>query len=198
MPIERKNAYGYNDILAAARGDLFGEGYARLPAPPMLMLDCVTKIASSGGAFDRGHARAEFYIRPDLWFFDCHFKHDPLMPGALGIEALWQLAGFYLAWYGCAGEARAIGGTIRFIDRIDDLTEVVEFGIDVRRIGRAGLGLVVANGWARADGRLAYTASDIRVACLPPGGPRRLERSPMPHVEDRRSWDNARNPSAVP
>ena len=102
---ERKSSYGYDDLLACARGDLFGPGNAQLPAPPMLMFDRITEISETGGAFDKGFIRAEFDIKPDLWFFECHFPGNPIMPGCLGLDAMWQMTGFYLGWLGWSAVA---------------------------------------------------------------------------------------------
>ena len=106
----RQSNYTYDELIACANGDLFGPGNARLPAPPLLMFDRITHISDSGGAHDKGEIRAELDIKPELWFFDCHFRTDPVMPGCLGLDAMWQLVGFYLGWLGNPGRGRALGG----------------------------------------------------------------------------------------
>ncbi|MCR9122247.1 MAG: 3-hydroxyacyl-[acyl-carrier-protein] dehydratase FabA [Phyllobacteriaceae bacterium] len=161
---EQKSSYTYEDILECARGDLFGPGNAQLPAPPMLMLHRITDISETGGDHDKGYARAEFDITPDLWFFECHFIGDPVMPGCLGLDALWQLTGFYLGWLGEPGKGRALStGEIKFTDMVTPSVKRLEFGIDFKRVRRGRLVLGIADGWMKADGETIYQASDLRV-----------------------------------
>ena len=130
----------------------------------MLMLHRVTDLSESGGEFGKGYARAEFDITDDLWFFPCHFQGDPVMPGCLGLDALWQLTGFYLGWLGEPGKGRALStGEVKFTGMVTPKTKLVEFGIDFRRVMRGKLVLGIANGWMKADGETIYQAKDLRV-----------------------------------
>jgi 3-hydroxyacyl-[acyl-carrier protein] dehydratase/trans-2-decenoyl-[acyl-carrier protein] isomerase len=159
---ERQNAYAYDELLACGRGELFGPGNAQLPLPPMLMFDRITHIDDTGGSHNRGQVRAELDIRPDLWFFGVHFQGDPVMPGCLGLDALWQMTGFFLGWGGSPGRGRALGGQIKLAGQITDDIAVVEYGIDIKRVMRSRLVLGIADGWVKADGKLIYEASDLR------------------------------------
>lgn len=151
-------------LLACARGELFGPGNARLPAPPMLMFDRITTIDETGGSQGKGLLVAEFDIRPDLWFFQCHFEGDPVMPGCLGLDAMWQLAGFYLPWLGEPGRGRALGvGEVKFSGQVLPDAKVVRYEIDVKRVLRGKLKLVIADGRTFVDDRLIYEAKDLRV-----------------------------------
>ena len=151
-------------LLACARGEMFGPGNARLPAPPMLMFDRITHIASEGGQYDKGMIRAELDITPDLWFFACHFIGDPVMPGCLGLDAMWQLTGFYLPWLGEPGRGRALGvGQVKFSGQVLPDAKRVSYEIDIRRVMRGKLNLVIADGRTLVDGREIYVASDMRV-----------------------------------
>ena len=162
--MSRRNSFSYEDLLACARGELFGPGNAQLPLPPMLMFDRIASIAEGGGAHGKGHIRAELDIRPDLWFFDCHFKGDPVMPGCLGLDALWQLCGFFLGWLGAPGRGRALGvGEVKFSDQVLTTVKKVVYGVDLKRVFRTKLVLGVADGWLEADGRRIYEAKDLRV-----------------------------------
>ena len=161
---DQKSSYTYEEILSCARGDMFGPGNAQLPAPPMLMLHRIIDISETGGEFDKGYARAEFDISPDLWFFECHFIGDPVMPGCLGLDALWQLTGFYLGWLGEPGKGRALStGEIKFTDMVTPKIKLIEYGVDFKRVMRGRLVLGIANGWMKADGEIIYRASDLRV-----------------------------------
>ncbi len=151
-------------LLACARGELFGTDNARLPAPPMLMFDRITTITEDGGAYGKGFIRAELDIHPDLWFFGCHFLNDPVMPGCLGVDAMWQLTGFFLPWLGEQGRGRAHGaGEIKFTGQVMPDAKVVAYEIDIRRVMRGRLKMVIADGRTYVDGREIYTASDMRV-----------------------------------
>ena len=161
---DRRSSYDYEDLLACGRGALFGPGNAQLPLPPMLMFDRIPAISAEGGEFGKGHVRAELDVRPDLWFFQCHFKGDPVMPGCLGVDALWQLLGFFLGWLGAPGRGRALGvGEVKFSGQVLPGVRLVEYGVELRRVVRSKLTLGIANGWLKADGDLIYQAQDLRV-----------------------------------
>lgn len=161
---EQQSSYDYTDLLACARGELFGPHNARLPLPPMLMFERITQINEAGGPHDKGMMRAELDIRPDLWFFGCHFKDDPVMPGCLGLDALWQMLGFFLAWSGSPGRGRALAvGQVKFSGMVLPNVKQVEYGIDLKRVIRRKLVLGIADGWLKADGETIYTAQDLRV-----------------------------------
>ncbi|AXA84959.1 beta-hydroxydecanoyl-ACP dehydratase [Lysobacter oculi] len=160
----RPHAFDREALLACARGELFGPGNAKLPAPPMLMFDRITEISETGGANGKGVIRAELDISPDLWFFGCHFVGDPVMPGCLGVDAMWQLAGFYLPWLGEPGRGRALGvGEVKFTGQVLPSAKVVQYEIDIRRVLRGKLRLVIADGRTLVDGREIYVAKDLRV-----------------------------------
>ena len=162
----RPSSFSYEDLLACARGQLFGAGNAQLPLPPMLMFDRISEIAEAGGEHGKGLVRAELELKPDLWFFSCHFKGDPVMPGCLGVDALWQLVGFFLGWLGAAGRGRALGvGEIKFSGQVLPTVKKVIYGIDIKRVMRSRLVLGIADGWLSADGEMIYRALDLKV-CL--------------------------------
>ena len=161
---ERPNAFGYDDLLACGRGELFGPGNAQLPLPPMLMFDRITEISEQGGAHGKGIIRAELDVKPDLWFFACHFKGDPVMPGCLGLDALWQLLGFFLGWTGGKGKGRALGlGELKFSGQVLPTVKKVVYNIDIKRVMRSKLVLGIADGWLSADGEIIYRAESLRV-----------------------------------
>ena len=140
------NSLSYEELLACGRGELFGPGNAQLPVPPMLMFDRITHITEDGGEFDKGLIIAELDINPDLWFFDCHFIGDPVMPGCLGLDAMWQLIGFYLGWLGHPGHGRALGcGEVKFTGQVTQATKKVKYTIDIRRVIARKLCLGIAN-----------------------------------------------------
>ncbi len=160
----RKNSYSHEDLLQCAHGKLFGPGNAQLPLPPMLMFDRIVDIADEGGAYGKGRILAELDIRPDLWFFDCHFEGDPVMPGCLGLDALWQLTGFFLGWIGAPGRGRALGvGSVKFSGQVAPDAEKIAYRIDIKRVIRRGFALGIADGVMAADGRPVYQAKDVRV-----------------------------------
>lgn len=151
-------------LLASARGELFGPESGRLPNDPMLMFDRITEIREDGGAHGKGLIRAELDIHPDLWFFKCHFLGDPVMPGCLGLDAMWQLTGFFLTWIGAPGRGRALGsGEVKFTGQVLPTAKRVSYEIDISRVINRKLVLAVADGRMRVDGREIYTARDLRV-----------------------------------
>ncbi len=151
-------------LLQCGHGDMFGPGNAQLPTPNMLMVDRIVKIADEGGAHGKGEIRAELDIRPDLWFFGCHFPGDPVMPGCLGLDATWQLVGFFLAWIGNPGRGRALGvGDVKFTGQVLPTAKQVSYQIDIKRVINRKLVLGIADGQVAVDGRVIYTMKDLRV-----------------------------------
>ena len=164
-----QSSYSYEELLACGRGELFGPGNAQLPLPPMLMFDRIAEITEGGGANGKGFVRAELDVRPDLWFFPCHFKGDPVMPGCLGVDALWQLVGFFLGWLELPGRGRALGvGEVKFADQVLPSVKEVVYGVDLKRVFKSKLVLGIADGWLEADGRRIYEAKDLRVGLFKP------------------------------
>lgn len=162
--MSRPSTFDHEQLLSCARGELFGAANARLPAPPMLMFDRVTRIDEHGGTHGKGCLEAELDIHPDLWFFGCHFEGDPVMPGCLGLDAMWQLAGFFLPWLGEPGRGRALGvGEVRFTGQVLRQARLVRYVIDITRLVRGRLRMVVADGRTYVDDRLIYVAKDLRV-----------------------------------
>jgi 3-hydroxyacyl-[acyl-carrier protein] dehydratase/trans-2-decenoyl-[acyl-carrier protein] isomerase len=166
---ERKNSYSYEDLLACGHGELFGPGNAQLPLPPMLMFDRIETITQDGGAHGKGHIVAELDIDPELWFFKCHFEGDPVMPGCLGLDAMWQLVGFFLGWSGAPGKGRALGvGEVKFTGQVTPGVKHVRYVIDLKRVIMRKLVLGIADGHVEADGQVIYTAKDMRVGLFRP------------------------------
>ncbi|MEQ8308226.1 MAG: 3-hydroxyacyl-[acyl-carrier-protein] dehydratase FabA [Hoeflea sp.] len=162
--VDRQSSFTYDEIIKCAEGELFGPGNAQLPLPPMLMVHRITDISETGGEFDKGYLRAEFDITPDLWFFPCHFKGNPVMPGCLGLDGMWQLTGFYLGWLGEQGRGMALStGEVKFKGMVTPDVKLLEYGIDFKRVMRGRLVLGIANGWLKADGETIYNATDLRV-----------------------------------
>ncbi len=160
-----KSSYTYDELIACGHGELFGPGNARLPLPPMLMMDRITRISKEGGAYGKGEIIAEFDIHPDLWFFKCHFESDPVMPGCLGLDAMWQLVGFYLGWCGLPGKGRALSvGQVKFTGQVLETAKKVTYNISIKRVVARRLTLGIADGTMSVDGELAYEAKDMRVS----------------------------------
>lgn len=150
--------------MACGRGEMYGPGNAQLPLPPMLMVDRVTKISDDGGEFGKGEIIAELDITPDLWFFDCHFQNDPVMPGCLGVDAMWQLIGFYLGWKGGLGRGRALGaGEVKFFGQVTPNHKKVTYRISMKRVILRKLVMGIGNATMEVDGREIYSAADLRV-----------------------------------
>ena len=166
----RKSSFDFQSLLACARGELFGPGNAKLPLPPMLMFDRITHIAETGGAHGKGEIRAELDVKPDLWFFKCHFKDDPVMPGCLGLDAMWQMLGFFLGWMGGVGKGRALGvGEVKFTGMVLPTAKVVSYCVDLRRVITRKLMLGFADGVMKVDGKPIYTAKDLCVGLFVEG-----------------------------
>jgi 3-hydroxyacyl-[acyl-carrier protein] dehydratase/trans-2-decenoyl-[acyl-carrier protein] isomerase len=164
---ERRSSFEYEDLLACGRGELFGAGNAQLPLPPMLMFDRISEISDKGGEFGKGFIRAELDVKPELWFFGCHFKGDPVMPGCLGLDALWQMVGFFLGWLGSQGRGRALGlGELKLAGQVLPSVKKIVYNVDFKRVMRSKLVLGIADGWLSADGEIIYRASDLRVALI--------------------------------
>ena len=169
MAIEKPPTLSYEDLIASGEGRLHGPGNAQLPLPPMLMFDRITHISDSGGAYGKGHVEAAFDVRPDRWFFECHFRGDPVMPGCLGLDAMWQLTGFFMAWSGSPGRGRALGvGEVEFRGQITPDTKIVTYEIEPKRVIRRQLHMIVADGVTKADGVTIYTAKDLKVGLFSP------------------------------
>jgi 3-hydroxyacyl-[acyl-carrier protein] dehydratase/trans-2-decenoyl-[acyl-carrier protein] isomerase len=160
----QQNSFDYNDLISCAKGEMFGPGNPQLPLPPMLMCDRITNITDTGGPHDKGLIRAELDINPDLWFFPCHFQGDPVMPGCLGMDALWQLVGFFLGWSGGEGRGRALSvGEVKFTGQILPTNKLVTFEIDMKRVILRRLIMGIADGRVICDGETVFEANDIRV-----------------------------------
>ena len=166
---ERRSSFEFEDLLACGRGELFGPGNAQLPLPPMLMFDRISSIDETGGPNGKGQVVAELDVTPELWFFGCHFKGNPVMPGCLGLDALWQMCGFFLGWLGLPGRGLALGvGEVKFTGQVLPNIRKVVYGVDFRRIFRGKLVLGIADGWVEADGDRIYEAKELRVGLAKP------------------------------
>ena len=163
--IMKKNSFNYDELINCANGDLFGPGNARLPSPPMLMFDRITEISENTGEFKKGIIKAELDIKNDLWFFGCHFKEDPVMPGCLGLDAMWQLVGFFLGWLGNPGRGRALGvNSVKFTGEVLKNCQKAFYQIDMKRILiKEGTTVGLANGILLADGKKIYSAENLKV-----------------------------------
>ena len=163
--MEKKSAYNYDDLIKCGNGELFGPGNAKLPLPPMLMFDRITEIEENKGAFKKGVLKAELDVKNELWFFDCHFKEDPVMPGCLGLDAMWQLVGFYLGWLGNPGRGRALGvGAVKFTGEVLKNVKIATYEIDMKRIlVKEGTTVGLANGILKADDKKIYSAENLKV-----------------------------------
>ena len=163
--MKNKKSFDYNELISCANGEMFGPGNARLPAPPMLMFDRISKITENGGAYNKGYIEAELDIKKNLWFFDCHFKTDPVMPGCLGLDAMWQLVGFFLGWIGNPGKGRALGvGEVKFTGEVLSNNKLAKYIIEIKRIlkkGETSVGL--ADGILLIDNKKIYSTKNLKV-----------------------------------
>ena len=161
---DRKNSYSYQELLECAHGKLFGPGNAQLPLPPMLMLDRIASISAEGGAHGKGEIIAEFDLKPGLWFFGCHFEDDPVMPGCLGLDAFWQMLGFFLGWLGAPGRGRALGvGEVKLKGQVLPTARKVVYQLNLKRVIMRQLVLGIADGIMKVDGQTVYEAKGLRV-----------------------------------
>ncbi len=159
-----KNSYSYEELLECSHARMFGPGNAQLPLPPMLMFDRIITINDTGGKNNKGQIIAELDVKPELWFFDCHFVGDPVMPGCLGLDAMWQLVGFYLGWAGSPGRGRALGaGDVKFSGQVTPKNKLITYRIDMKRVIQRKLNMGIADGVMEVDGREIYSASSLRV-----------------------------------
>ena len=163
--MKQKNSYNYDELIECANGSLFGEGNARLPLPPMLMFDRIINIQNEKGKFNKGLIEAELDIKEKLWFFDCHFKEDPVMPGCLGLDAMWQLVGFYLGWVGEPGKGRALGvNTVKFTGEVLKKVKIARYQVNMKRIlKKEGAVVGLADGILYADNNPIYEAENLKV-----------------------------------
>lgn len=162
-----KNSFSKEELLECGHGNMFGIGNARLPLPPMLMFDRITKITNTGGMFEKGEIIAQFDIDPSLWFFECHFEKDPVMPGCLGLDAMWQLVGFFLGWIGEPGRGRALGsGSVKFAGEILQNSKLVEYHIHMKKVIKRGVVVGVGDGTVSVDGKKIYTAEGLKVGLI--------------------------------
>lgn len=162
--ISKKNSLSKEELLQCGHGEMFGPGNAQLPLPPMLMFDRITHISEQGGKYGKGEIIAELDINADLWFFQCHFEGDPVMPGCLGLDAMWQLVGFHLAWLGGPGHGRALGaGEVKFTGQVTPANQLVTYHIDLKRVIMRKLVMGIADAVMKVDGKEIYSAKDLRV-----------------------------------
>ncbi len=158
-----QNSYSYEELIQCGNGELFGPGNAQLPQPPMLMFDRITHISDEGGEFGKGEIIAELDVNPDLWFFACHFNEDPVMPGCLGLDAMWQLIGFHLGWLGGPGRGRALGGSIKFTGQVLPTAKKVTYRINLKRVIARKLYMGIGDATMEVDGKVIYEAKDLKV-----------------------------------
>ena len=162
--MDKQHSLTREELLMSGRGELYGPQNAQLPLPPMLMMDRITVITDQGGKYGKGQIIAELDINPDLWFFSCHFQGDPVMPGCLGLDAMWQLVGFFLCWMGGPGKGRALGaGEVKFFGQVLPTAKLVTYKIDIKRVITRKLYMAIADATMEVDGREIYTANDLRV-----------------------------------
>ena len=162
-----KSSYTYDEIISCGQGNLFGLGNAQLPLPPMLMFDRITSITEDGGAYGKGEVVAELDIKPDLWFFECHFSGDPVMPGCLGLDALWLLVGFFLGWTGAVGRGRAFGvGDVKFSGMVTPASNLVTYHVHIKRVVKRQVSLAFADGQMLVDGEICYETKGLRVGTI--------------------------------
>ena len=161
----QKNSFSYEELISCGNGELFGEGNAKLPLPPMLMFDRITKIDQNSGEFKKGHIKAELDIKENLWFFDCHFRKDPVMPGCLGLDAMWQLVGFFLGWKGEPGKGRALGvNSVKFTGEVLTNVKIARYEVNMKRIlKKEGAVVGLADGTLYADDKAIYQAESLKV-----------------------------------
>ncbi len=172
MTFVPKSSYTYDEIISCGEGKLFGPGNAQLPLPPMLMFDRITNVSTEGGAYGKGIIEAEYDIKPDLWFFDCHFKGDPVMPGCLGLDAVWQLLGFYLGWTGAPGSGRALGvGEVKLSEQIQPTAKLVHYVVDIKRVMTGKLVLGIGDGTVYVDDKIASKVSGMKVGLFDNSAP---------------------------
>lgn len=164
MSFTPQSSYTYEEILTCGEGKMFGPGNAQLPLPNMLMFDRITHIADECGEHGKGQVVAELDVKPDLWFFDCHFKGDPVMPGCLGLDALWQLTGFWMGWTGAQGSGRALGvGEVKLTEQILPSSKLVTYKVNIKRFINRRLVMGVADGHVEVDGKTAFEVTDMKV-----------------------------------
>ncbi len=162
--MSKKNSYAYEELLQCGRGEMFGPGNAQLPMPPMLMFDRIVSVTENGGNFNKGYMLAELDITPDLWFFACHFPGDPVMPGCLGLDAMWQLIGFHLGWLGGLGRGRALGsGEVKFTGQVTPKNKLVRYHIHMKRVIMRKLVMGIGDAIMEVDGQEIYVSKDLRV-----------------------------------
>ena len=165
--MSKPSSYNYDDLIAIAKGEVFGPGNAQLPLPNMLMFDRITKVSDSGGKYGKGEIIAELDIKPDLWFFGCHFEGDPVMPGCLGLDAMWQLIGVFLGWSGHPGRGRALGvGEVKFSGQVLDSAKLVTYRIDIKRVFNMKLTMGIGDATMSVDGEEFYSAKSLRVGLI--------------------------------
>jgi 3-hydroxyacyl-[acyl-carrier protein] dehydratase/trans-2-decenoyl-[acyl-carrier protein] isomerase len=162
--MKQQSSYSYEDLIAHGNGELEGQDISRLPLPPMLMFDRITQIDDNGGEYGKGQIIAELDVNPDLWFFQCHFKGDPVMPGCLGLDAVWQMVGFYLSWLGGPGKGRALGvGEVKFTGQVEPTAKQVRYEVNMKRVISRRLYMGIADARVLLDGEEIYTMTDLKV-----------------------------------